>query len=85
MRIAGIPHAWLRCVYSVARPSSSRWLVEVTLNQVDAVVVVDGDVHDRDAPVDALRVQRTLTARHLVATQRDDQSGGGHDRSPLLG
>jgi hypothetical protein len=58
--------------------------VEVTLNEVDAVVVVDGDVHERDATVDALRLQRTLTGRDAIATQLDNATGGRHERFPLL-
>jgi len=57
--------------------------LKVALDEVHAVVVVDGDVHDGDATVDALRVQRALPGGDAVAAQLDDAAVGGHDGCSL--
>ena len=62
-RIAGTPHVSLRCAYSAARPCSSARLLTCALDKVDAVLVVDANVDDGDAAVDALRVQGALAGR----------------------
>jgi hypothetical protein len=50
--------------------------LDVAPDEVDAVVVVDGDVGDGDAPVDALCLQRALSGGDAVAPQFDDAAGG---------
>jgi hypothetical protein len=54
---------------------------DVALDEVDAVVVVDGDVHDGDAAVDALRVERALPAGDAVAAKLDRLARGADDRA----
>jgi hypothetical protein len=54
--------------------------LDVTLDEVDAIVVVDGHVHHRHAPVNALRFQSALASGDPVAAQLDGAAGGRHDR-----
>src|SRR4051794_41371112 len=53
----------------VHEPGELGLVVDVTLDQVDAAVVAQRDVADRDAPVDALRHHGPRTVRQLIAGQ----------------
>jgi hypothetical protein len=58
---------------------------DVALDQVDAVGVVDGHVHDGDVAGDPLRLDRALSRGDAVALQLDDSAGGRHDRGARRG
>ena len=53
---------------------------DVAFDQVDAVVVVNGNVRDGDTAVDALGPERALAGRDAVPPEFDDAAGGSHDR-----
>ena len=67
---AGQPACWECCELGLA--------VDVALDQVDPVGVVDGDVADRHAPVDALRHDGAGALGELVAGELAPGAGGGH-------
>ncbi|MCA1680280.1 MAG: DUF4158 domain-containing protein [Actinobacteria bacterium] len=58
---------------------------DVAFDQVDAIGVVDGHVHDGDVPRDPLRLDCALPCGDAVALELDDAAGGRHDRGASSG
>ncbi len=57
---------------------------DVAFDEVDAVVMIDGDVDDGNATVDALRVQCSLAGGDPVPGELDDPARGRHDAGSWL-
>src|SRR4051794_868615 len=60
------------------QPGELGLAVDVALDQVDVVGVVDRDVADRHAPVDALRHHGARALGDLIASELALFAGGGH-------